>query len=100
MFGLSSIKEFAESLALQIESAVPASQLGSKRTVFTVNKISRELEKVYDAARHNKKTHKLGFIKSAYMANTFRWALKEKGYPEDFITIATEGLVVYLTKNR
>ena len=38
--------------------------------------------------------------KKARLANAFKWELKELGYSEKFVEVATEGLVVYTTTRR
>jgi hypothetical protein len=40
----------------------------------------------------------LGVYKKARLGNTFRWELEEMGYSEKFIELATEGLIVYITR--
>jgi len=42
--------------------------------------------------------HKLGWYKKAKLGNEFKWELKEIGYDEKFIDVATEGLIVYVTR--
>jgi hypothetical protein len=98
MFGLKSLNEFAVRMAEDIVRTVPSEKLHKDRNYFTLSKITKELEKTYSSAQKYKLENKFGFIKTAYLANSFRWALHDKGYPKDFIDIATEGLVVQLTK--
>jgi hypothetical protein len=40
----------------------------------------------------------LGVVGKARLSNNFKWALKEQGYPEAFIDLVTEALVVYMTR--
>ena len=41
---------------------------------------------------------KLGLVGKAKLGNTFRWELKELGYSERFVEVATEALIVYITR--
>ena len=100
MFGLKSLKDFAGKMAEDIERTVPADRLNKDRSYFTLSKITKELERTLNLAQAYKSEKKLGYIKIAYLANSFRWTLHDKGYPKDFIDIATEGLVVQLTKRK
>jgi hypothetical protein len=40
----------------------------------------------------------LGVVGKARLGNSMRWAMKERGYPEAFIELVTEALVVYMTR--
>lgn len=102
MFGLFSFvqeKEFARQLAQQLGKDIPARLMQDRRRVLSVNKITRLLERTYHAATEYQVLHGMGFVKRAVFANSFKWELKNAGYPEDFVDMATEGLVVQLTKS-
>ena len=42
--------------------------------------------------------HRLGWIGKASLGNSFRWELREMGYQKDFIDLATEAVVVHISK--
>lgn len=65
---------------------------------MSVNKITRHLERVYAAAIDFKDEEHIGFVGRAVMANAFKWGLKEARYSDEFVDMATEGLVVALSK--
>ena len=44
--------------------------------------------------------HKLGWFSKARLGNAFRWELTERGYTKEFVDLATEALVVSLTKSK
>ena len=44
------------------------------------------------------RSHNLGTLGKAKLGNEFKWQLKELGYTEKFIDVATEGLMVYITR--
>jgi len=39
----------------------------------------------------------MGFLRRSLFANAFQWALKEQAYPQDFVVMATEGLLVAIS---
>jgi len=78
---------------------LPPNLIQDGRGKVSVNKITRHLERVYKAAAEFKDSQNVGFIGRAVMANAFKWGLRESGYPDEFADMATEGLVVALSKN-
>lgn len=76
--------ELARTIAAELVKRVPPSTLPAKD-----RKAATRLRNTHDAvfARAGKfaRTHKLNVYKKARLANQFRWALKDAGYPPDFI---------------
>lgn len=95
---LSSEKVFAKSLVDKLVVELPPSLMENRRKILSVNKITRLLEGAYQAAGVYKFQNNIGFLRSAILANSFKWSLKNAGYSSDFIDMATEGLVVELSK--
>lgn len=92
------VKNFARELAQELARRYPpAMESGSERKI-SAKGISNILEGIYQKAVDFKHDNNLGFISTAKIGNTFRWELKELGYGDKFIEVATEGLVVYLTR--
>lgn len=98
LFNHDAEKELAKELSAQINKNLSPRLMNERRQVLSANKISRLLEQSFEIAKAYQSEHKLGVIKRAVLANSFRWELKSCGYPEDFINVATEGLVVELGK--
>ena len=92
------IDGFAKRLAGELASRYPASVEQSPEKRISVNRITRLLEEIFAQAASFKDEHQLGWIKKAKLGNSFRWELKELGYSEEFIEVATEGLIVYVTR--
>ena len=65
---------------------------------LSAKKISRQLEAVYEDAKKFKEANGLGGIRTAILANNFKWELKNVGYSDDFIKVAIEGLIISLRK--
>jgi hypothetical protein len=94
--------EAEKALALQLTAHfvknIPPNMMDQRRQFLSANRVSRLLEQAFEKAREHQEQVGMGFVKRAVLANTFKWALKNKGYPDDFIEVATEGLIVELSK--
>ena len=97
--GTAQEKAFARELVQRLVKELPPHLMESRRQVLSINKITRLLEKTYQSAGAYRREHGIGFIRRAVLANTFKWELKSSGYPDDFIDVATEGLVVEISKS-
>lgn len=91
-------KAYAQELARRLAAEIPPKMVDQHRKLLSVNKLTRILERTYQEAAGYQNEHGLGFIKRAIFANAFRWELKSCAYSDEFITMATEGLVVKLSK--
>jgi len=100
IFNQSLVKEFASDLAKRLLKDIPPRMLEKHQAVLSVNKITRLLERMSELAVGFQSQHQLGFVNRAILANHFKWTLKEAGYPDDFVDLATESLVVALSKKK
>jgi len=92
------IDEFAKNLALELSKRYPAAlDKGGERRI-SQKRLTTILEDTFNRAIDFKQQHKLGVYKKARLGNTFRWELEELGYSKKFIELATEGLIVYITR--
>lgn len=92
------VDEFAKGLAQRVAKRYPPTLESGGDRKISAKGISNILESVYQTAVEFKRDKELGFVRTAKLGNTFRWELKELGYSEKFIEVATEGLIVYLTR--
>lgn len=92
------VNEFAKALVEELSKRYPPAldQDGQRR--LSQKRITTILEEAFGRAADFRKQHKLGVYKKARLGNTFRWELKERGYSEKFVEIATEGLIVYISR--
>lgn len=100
-FGLFSnkhIDEFAVQLAQDIARRYPPAMDAAPKRRITVKRLTELLEGTFEKARQFRIENRLGIYRKARFANTFSWELRELGYTKEFIEMATEGFVVYLTK--
>lgn len=102
MFGvfskISADKDFAVKLVRKLAQDVPPIQLSSSGKSVSVNRVTRLLERTFNAASQYQREQSMGILRRAMFANAFKWELKAVNYSDDFSRIATEGLVVALTK--
>ena len=92
------VDEFAKTLAEMVAKRYPPTLDQAKEKRVSANRVTKVLEDVLEQAVDYGKKNRLGVYKKARLANAFKWALKELGYSEKFIEVATEGLVVYTTR--
>ena len=101
LFGSVSGKDvdaFAKTLAQELAKRYPpALDKGSERKI-SQKRLTSILEDSFTRALEFKKQHKLGVYKKARLGNTFRWELQDMGFSEKFVEVATEGLIVYITR--
>lgn len=92
------VNAFAKKLANDLSARYPAAVEQSPQKRISVNRVTRLLEETFAQAELFKNEHRLGWFNKAKLGNNFRWELKELGYSEEFIEVATEGLIVYVTR--
>lgn len=100
LFHKAPINQFAEQLAGEIAKRYPQHVDADPAKRPSVNRLTRIVEDACKKARTFQDEHKLGWMGKARLGNAFRWALKERGYRQDFIDLATEALIVYISKKQ
>lgn len=92
------IGRFARTLAQDLAKRYPPAMdnAGAKRV--SANRLTKILEDIYIEAKQFREKKNLGMYRKAKLGNTFRWELQEMGYTKEFVELATEGLIVYLTR--
>lgn len=104
MFGLFcksgsvSVDDFAKELAEELAKRYPPSMEAELDKKISSKRLTKILEGLYDKVTEFKNNNNLGVFKKAKLGNSFKWELKELGYSKEFVDLATEGLVVYVTK--
>lgn len=93
------VDEFAKSLAQELAKRYPPALDKEGERKLSQKRLTAILEDTYAKAVDFRQQHKLGVYKKARLGNTFRWELQEMGYSEKFVEAATEGLIVYITRN-
>lgn len=98
IFSSDAEQAFAHEMVQRLVKEIPPTLMESRRKVLSVNKVTRLLERTFSSATDYQREHRIGFIKRAMLANSFKWEMKGAKYPDDFIEMATEGLIVTLSK--
>lgn len=94
------VDEFAKQLAEAIAKRYPPALDKAPERRVSPNRITKVLEDSLEKAVEFSSSARLGVYKKARLANAFKWQLKDLGYTEKFVEIATEGLVVYITRGK
>ena len=97
-FSTQHITEFAKGLAGNLSKRYPSALDVNPEKKVSEARLSKVLEDTLAQAVEFQKEHKLGMFGKAKLGNEFKWQLKELGYTERFIDLATEGLMVYLSR--
>ena len=97
-FSSKDVDQFAKSLAAEISKRYPPSLDQSKEKKISQNRIARVLEDAFAKAVDFKTEKHLGVYRKARLGNTFRWELSDMGYSKPFVELATEGLIVYISR--
>lgn len=100
MFKLLLAKEetsFGDRLAAELSKRYPL-ELDKAPGKISADRLSRILEGIYSRALELQNERKLGFYRKTRLCHAFKWHLLDKGYSDSFVNMATEGLVVYLSK--
>lgn len=97
LFNTRAEKQLAHTLVDALASNISPTLMTERRTALSVNKITRLLEKSFETAIAHQREHAMGYFRRVVFLNSFRWELRQKNYPEDFIQTAVEGMLVALT---
>lgn len=92
------VDDFAKELAQMVAKRFPPALEKSPERRVSPNRITKVLEDALEKAADYGRSRRLGMYKKARLANAFKWQLKDLGYSDNFVEVATEGLVVYLTR--
>jgi len=97
-FSTRKVTQFAKSLALDVAKRYPPAIANNPAQMVSQKRLSGILEEAFTRAAEFNRENKLGWYKKAKLGNEFRWELKEMGFDKKFIDVATEGLIVYVTR--
>jgi len=98
LFSTQHITDFAKSLAGTLSKRYPPAIDMNPEKKVSENRLTRVLEETLAKAVEFQREHRLGLIGKAKLGSEFKWQLKELGYSDKFIDVATEGLMVYITR--
>ena len=94
-FDTKEMDEFASSIAAELIKRVPPSSLDSGKKK-TAGQLKSSHHAIFTRAENFARTHSLNIYKRARVGNSFRWALREAGYPADLVEAWTYELVTLI----
>lgn len=95
-FNTQEVDELAAAIAAELVKRVPPTALES-RTRKAAERLRNTHEAIFARAGKFARTHPLNVYKRARLGNQFRWALKEAGYPPEFVESWTYELAIQIT---
>lgn len=98
LFSNTELDEFAKGLAHSLAKRYPPSLEAAQAKKISINRVTRVLEDVVEKAVDYNRKNPLSIFRKARLGNTFKWELKELGYSEKFIEVATEALIVNVSR--
>lgn len=98
LFSPSRIQECARSLAGDIARRYPAAIANSPEPLVSQRRRSEILEMVFSQVRQFSQERRLGVLGQIRLGGALKWRLKEMGYDEEFIDVATEYLAASVTR--
>src|SRR5688572_15500527 len=88
--------ELARAIVSELVKRVPPDTLSAKDKKAAI-KIRNTHDAIFARAGKFARTHKLNVYKKARLANQFQWALKDAGYPPEFVESWTYELATLVT---
>jgi hypothetical protein len=100
LFALAPTADFAKKLAHDIAKRYPAKLDTEPGKRPSVNRLTRILDDTVAKAQTFQTEHHLSWFGRARLGNSFKWELQEMGYTKELVELATEALLVSLSKTR
>lgn len=97
-FGKALARELAEKYPPTMENPKDDNKRAAPKASTLERRLTQLLETLYGKALTFKSEKKLGIYKRARLGNAFRWELDQLGYSKKFVEVATEGMVVFLSR--
>src|SRR5262245_43172922 len=97
-FNTKDVNAFADSLVAEVVERVPPG--GARAGAKEFQRSTRAFGAVFARIDEFARSQRLNVYKKAHFANRIRWALKEKGYPDDFVATMTQELLMHLSPPR
>jgi hypothetical protein len=88
--------ELIRAIAAELIKRIPPDTLPS-RDKKAADRLRNTRDAVFARAAKFARTHKLNIYKKARLGNQFRWALREAGYPPEFVESWTYDFVTLVT---
>jgi hypothetical protein len=96
-FDSGEVDALASAIAAELVQRVPPAKLEARDRKAAL-KLRGAHDAVFSRAANFARNHKLNLYKKARLGNQFRWALREAGYPGEFVEAWTYELVELITR--
>ena len=94
------VDEFSNRLALDLAQRYPPELENDATKKRNPQRLAKAFGSTFNRAIDFQLEKKLGVYGKARLGNSFRWKLKDLGYPEDLIELATKALVHFVSVQR
>lgn len=95
-FSRKHIDEFADSIVAELLQRFPQSG-ADLSTRKSAEKAMRTLDRIFSRIGAFAAERRPNLYQKACFGNRIKWALKEAGYPEPFVEVATQKFLTYMT---
>jgi len=96
LFRTKHIDEFADSIAAELRERHPPQDTRASRPK-DIERLRNQFGRIFARIDAFAQQHKLNLYTKARLANRVQWALKDAGYPDDFIETATREVATHVT---
>ena len=91
--------EFARQLATDLAKRYPVALELDPTKKRNPSRLTKAFDSTFNRAINFQLEHKLGIYGKAKLSAAFKWELKELGYPDDFVDLATSAMTKFLGSN-
>ena len=98
LFSPGKVDDFARELAQDVARRYPPAIANNPGRSIPKQRLTAILEETFSGAHRFNRENRLGIFRKAKLGNAFQWLLKEMGYDESFVQMATKALLVSLTR--
>lgn len=92
------INAIVEGCVSELSRRYPPSMATGQGRKLSPQAVTNILESALSKLVTQTQQFKLGWLGKARLANDLKWSLAEKGYPEKFIELFIEAVIVYITR--
>jgi hypothetical protein len=92
------IQSIVDGCLIELSRRYPPSMATGGGRRLSPQAVTNILESVIGKLVTQSQLLRLGWMGKAKLANDLKWALNEKGYPEKFIEVFIEAVIVYVTR--
>jgi hypothetical protein len=93
------IGDFAHQLAVDLEKRYPVALEIDQTKKRNPSRLTKAFDSTFNRAINFQLEHKLGIYGKAKLTSAFKSELKELGYPDDFVDLATSAMTKFLGSN-